>query len=109
MPSVFGSEDPSHGSSAAADYGIHHILDANGFELALTGLGIVFVALAFISLFISLLPHAMSLMGKILPEPETAPHIEPKTIPTSTRQLDPSIVAAIGYAMHESGRGESKN
>lgn len=109
MPSVFGSADPSHGDSAAVDYGIHHILDANGFELALTGLGIVFVALAFISLFISLLPHAMSLLGKIFPEPETAPHLEPKTSPASTRQLDPSIVAAIGYALHESGQGESNH
>jgi Na+-transporting methylmalonyl-CoA/oxaloacetate decarboxylase gamma subunit len=107
MFTVFASDDQFHGESTASEYGFHHIWDANGFELAITGLGIVFVALAFISLFISLLPHAMTIFEKLAPESEALPHAA-ASAPTTVRELDSSVVAAIGYALHTSHRGKPK-
>lgn len=78
--------------------GMDAISEANGISIAVTGMAIVFFALAIISLFIRLLPVVLGRFEQYLPRLE--PHGQP---PTSAEQLpmdSEKIVAAIGYVLH---------
>ena len=85
-------------------FDIQNIIDAQGAELALAGMLIVFTALTGISIFIGLLPKILPVINKILPEVEL--HTKPKarsSAPAATN--DGAVVAAIAFAMHHSKRG----
>gem|GEM_PF-831685 len=78
--------------------GFQAISDSNGVSIAITGMLIVFVALAIISLFIRLLPVMLAWLEPILPELESHGHA-----PSVAQQLpadNEKIVAAIGYVLH---------
>lgn len=73
--------------------GWQRILDNQGFEIAFTGMFIVFLALSVISLSIAVLPKVMDVLGGVLPE---RPH-------TPTEQESPhddeAVAAAVGFAL----------
>ena len=50
-------------------YGLEAIKAGNGWMISATGMLIVFIALAFISVIIALLPYLLELVNKIYPEP----------------------------------------
>lgn len=86
--------------------GFDNIIDANGFGLAITGMGIVFTVLILVSLYIALLPRILPLVNTILPVVEHhhgAPMPSSGPRPTSTAaDVEAEVVAAIGVAMHRS-------
>ena len=78
--------------------GFQAISEGEGVSIAVTGMLIVFFALAIISLFIRLLPMVLAVLEPILPRLES--HTQP---PTAAEQLPTDhekIVAAIGYVLH---------
>lgn len=78
--------------------GLKGIADANGLGIAAVGLLIVFTALTVISLFIALMPKALAVLERVLPELDhhhgTAAAHEQKT---ADEEL---VVAAIGFVLH---------
>ncbi|SKA88175.1 Oxaloacetate decarboxylase, gamma chain [Paucidesulfovibrio gracilis DSM 16080] len=59
--------------------GWNAVLDAGGPLLAITGMAVVFFALVSISLFITILPRALRLWDRLLPEtPRKTSHPEPQ-------------------------------
>ncbi len=81
--------------SIPLNIGWQRIVDGQGLEIAFTGMFIVFLALAAISLCIAMLPKVMAYVGGILPE---RPH-DP-TEPESSRD-DEAVAAAVGFALDE--------
>ncbi len=84
--------------------GVRAIIDGNGIAITITGLLIVFAALAAISLFIAALPRLLSALGPYLPEIESH-HDLPSGKGAATKSardddVDPRLVAAIGWAVH---------
>ena len=76
-------------------FGIQNIIDGQGVAIAITGMLIVFAALAIISLFIALLPKMLVLLAKALPEEHhhAAPH--------EKQSLDEkALLAAIGFGLY---------
>ncbi len=81
----------------AQNSGFQAISDGAGVSIAVTGMLIVFFALAIISLFIRLLPELLKVLGPVLPRLES--HAQP---PSSAERLstdEEKIVAAIGYVL----------
>ncbi len=76
------------------DFGIQHILDAQGFTVAITGMLIVFAALTIISIFISLLPKLVVLLANVFPEGHHHA-VQDK----ATKKDDDKLLAAIGYGL----------
>jgi Na+-transporting methylmalonyl-CoA/oxaloacetate decarboxylase gamma subunit len=77
--------------------GLTQTVIRDGFPIAATGMGIVFVALLLITVFISTLPRMLKLLAKILPE-ATARHAP---VDASESMLpDEGILAAIGFVLH---------
>jgi len=76
------------------DFGIQNILDAQGFAVAITGMLIVFAALAIISIFISLLPKLVVLLSTVFPE-EHHHSVQGKM----TKKDDDKLLAAIGFGL----------
>ncbi|MCH2210579.1 MAG: OadG family protein [Fuerstiella sp.] len=69
----------------------------DGFPIAATGMGIVFVAIILITVFISALPGILKLLAQVLPE-ASARHTP---VDTSESMLpDEGILAAIGFVLH---------
>ncbi len=87
-------------------FNIQNIIDAQGGELALAGMLIVFVALAAISIFIACLPKILPFLNKILPEAElhTKPKARPSAPPASNNG---AVAAAIAFARHHARGGRS--
>lgn len=75
--------------------GWQRILDGQGLEIAFTGMFIVFLALAAISLCIALLPKTVAAFGDTPPE---RPHTP--TAPESPHD-DEAVAAAVGFALDE--------
>ncbi|TWT77203.1 Oxaloacetate decarboxylase, gamma chain [Posidoniimonas polymericola] len=101
------------------------IVEGRGLAISVTGMLIVFVALATISTFIAMLPKLLALIEPIFPEsaghhhaspaaPQApAPTAVPATVvavagslpaagPAPAQQDDGAVIAAIGYAVHAS-------
>lgn len=74
--------------------GWQRILDGQGLEIAFTGMFIVFLALAAISLCIALLPKTVAAFGDTPPD---GPHTP--TEPESPH--DEAVAAAVGFALDE--------
>lgn len=79
-----------------------NVIDGNGIGLALTGMLIVFTALILISLFIASVPRLLGLLNRIFPEVDHHHH----TPSRPADQPDLELVAAIGLALHQHGRGK---
>ena len=94
-------------------FDIQNIIDAQGLNLSITGMAIVFTALMLISIAITLLPKVLQLLAGILPaagghhgqpaagghhgQPAAAPAKPAVSAPATD---DHAIVAAIGYVLH---------
>ncbi len=76
------------------NFSIQNIINGDGISLAITGMVIVFMALAIISTFIALLPKMLPILESILPE-EHAHHGPTK----KAKKNDNEVLAAIGYAL----------
>ncbi len=76
-------------------YGYQNIVDGQGIDIAITGMSIVFTALALISLFISMLPRILALWS-----PERSAVVCAPAGPDGSRADDDEIVAAISIALH---------
>ena len=90
--------------------GYEAVVQANGFAITITGLLIVFAALATISLFIAALPKLLHALGPYLPEIHSH-HDQPAPSSSASSAAmggaaDPRLVAAIGFAMHASRRSK---
>ena len=71
-----------------------NIIIGKGYELALAGMVIVFVALTVISSIVALLPVVLKLLAKFHPEKEKAAAMQ------RTSDTDEGLIAAIAYANH---------
>lgn len=81
-------------------WSLSNISDNNGLGVAITGMLVVFAALAFISLAIALLPRLLEVVEEFFPSPkapEPAPSRAAKQKATSPD--DAVLVAAIGLAL----------
>ena len=78
--------------------GFQAISDGNGLAIALTGMLIVFFALAIITLFIRLLPVVLVWLEPILPRLES--HADSPSVAEQLPTEREKIVAAIGYVLH---------
>ena len=76
-------------------YSFQNIVEGQGVDIAITGMSIVFTALALISLFIFTLPR---ILARWSPETSAVAH------PTARRDVsgheEDEVVAAIGLALH---------
>jgi Na+-transporting methylmalonyl-CoA/oxaloacetate decarboxylase gamma subunit len=80
---------------------------AKGGALAITGLVIVFVGLIAISVFITVLPHALEVVNHVLPESDHHhAHAAPakKPAPVASSDDEKAIVAGIAFAIHSRNR-----
>ncbi len=75
--------------------GWQRIMDGQGLDIAFTGMFIVFLALATISLCITLLPKVIAALGGILPEDPQPPS------ESVAKHDDEAVAAAIGLALDE--------
>jgi Na+-transporting methylmalonyl-CoA/oxaloacetate decarboxylase gamma subunit len=79
----------------------------NGAALAITGMMVVFVGLLAISVFITVLPHALEVVNQVLPESDHHHgHAAPakKTAPLASSDDEEAIVAGIAFAIHSRNR-----
>lgn len=76
--------------------GIQNIHDGQGLSIAITGMIIVFAALAIISIFIALLPKMLVLLARAFPEEHhhSAPSVK-------TAKDDDALLAAIGFGLYK--------
>ena len=84
-------------------FSYQNIINGQGFELAVAGMIIVFVILATISLFITLMPKILDRLNPYLPEQE---HYNQETPTSEISSDDNATIAAICYVFHQ--RSESK-
>lgn len=75
--------------------GLENIVNGEGIGIAITGLSIVFVALALITLFIAALPQMLTRLENVLP-PEIEHHAAPPAAPLD----DEPLAVAVGFALH---------
>lgn len=75
--------------------GIQNVINGQGIKIAISGMLIVFAALAIISFFIYILPFILKGLVKILP-PEGASH----GFSASPEAIEDEVLAAIGFALH---------
>ena len=82
--------------SLSFSFSYQNIIAGQGFELAFAGMTIVFTALVMVSTFIALLPKALVVINRLIPE------VHHHTAPTQRREQsnETDIVAAIGFALH---------
>lgn len=71
---------------------------SDGFWLSITGMLIVFFALALVSLFITWLPRGLATINRIFPEPPDHHHPPPSRAPRDG--IDVELVVAIAAAMN---------
>ena len=75
------------------------IAEGNGLAISLAGMAIVFVSLAFISLFIASLPRILKLAGLVSDDGGSVRSHVP----------DEQIVAAIGAVLHSRAQGKDQS
>ncbi len=84
-------------------FSYENIIEGQGFELAIAGMIIVFIVLASLSLFITLLPKILAKLNCYLPEQQN-PHLE---LPApATNSNDKAIIAATCYVFHQSAKSK---
>lgn len=80
-----------------SSWGMHHISEADGWGIALTGMTIVFLALISISVLIALLPRVLDALGAYLPAEK--PHGRP-----APAARDDAAIVAVAAAMRHRDR-----
>lgn len=80
------------------NFGFQNVIDGNGFTIAITGMLIVFAALAIISLFIASLPGLLKVLSTVLPEEH---HHHGEVPAKKPKRDDDAFLAAIGYALYK--------
>ncbi len=80
------------------NFGVQNILDGQGFTIAITGMLIVFAALAIISLFIAALPKLLIVLET--PFPVEHHHAPPAG---KSAKDDTALLAAIGFGLYKAG------
>ena len=75
-----------------------NIINGQGFELAVAGMIIVFVVLATVSLFITLMPKILDKINPYLPEHK---HRNVETPIAGINSDDKATIAAICYVFHQ--------
>ena len=81
-----------------------NIADHQGFGVAVTGLIIVFVSLALITLAIATMPKILVALEGFLP-----PEHEHHGPPSAKSSDDEAIAVAIGFALHTRANAKDKN
>lgn len=92
-------------SLALGATGLSNIAEASGVAIALTGMTVVFIALALLSLFVALLPRALARLEKHFPEAMAG---QDATVTVAAARGDEAAVVAAAVAavtLHESGAG----
>ena len=86
---------------AETSFSFQNILDSDGIGIAITGMSIVFIALALITSFIYALPKLLAKLEYVLP-PEQTHH---SAVPAP--QADEAALAvAIGFALHTKAKND---
>lgn len=81
---------------------LQNIIDANGINLSLTGMSIVFTGLALIALYISVLPRCVALFSKKTKgRPDRLPADETRESDT----VDPELIAAMAFVIDREYNG----
>ena len=76
------------------------LMDSDGIVIAVTGLMIVFVALAMVSLFIKVLPNILNVVSLWVPECESPHgHSADSIEPDVHSEDDDEVLAAIGFGL----------
>ncbi len=77
-------------------FNFQNIVAGQGFELTFAGMTIVFTALVLVSTFIALLPKALVVLNRMIPE------VHHHTAKPKVREQgnEAQIAAAIGFALH---------
>lgn len=78
--------------------GIQNIVNGQGITITISGMLIVFAALAITSFFIYLLPIFLRIFARILPVEEASHHT-----PAFSAPPEDEVLAAIGFALHSEG------
>lgn len=74
--------------------GFQNIWEHNGVGIALTGMVIVFGALTFITIFISVLPGILHVVGTVLPDEDESRIVQ------GSDSADDEVAAAVGFVLH---------
>jgi len=77
-----------------------NVIDGEGVGISVTGMLIVFCALLFITVFISLLPHVLKIVANFLPPENDGHHAGHLADGIAESENDEEILAAIGFALH---------
>ena len=77
-------------------FNYHNIVSGQGFELAFAGMIIVFTALVLVALFIALLPKALIVVNRLIPEA----HLHTAPPPQRQGDDDTAIAVAVAVALH---------
>ncbi len=83
-------------------FSYQNIIDGQGFSLAFAGMTIVFVALAAVSTFITLLPRILRVVDRYYPEKDG--HAPAAARPEAS--ADDEVMAVIAAALHAHRRGK---
>ncbi|SDK94883.1 oxaloacetate decarboxylase, gamma subunit [Maridesulfovibrio ferrireducens] len=71
-----------------------HVVNGNGLAISITGMGIVFVALMLVSLYIAMLPRLAGFFNKIIPP--AAHHCGMEPAPSGPVEAE-IVAAAVAY------------
>ncbi|QDU96289.1 OadG family protein [Lignipirellula cremea] len=108
---ALAGQTPQATTAESRTIGLHNITsgDPSGWGLALTGMFIVFIALASITLAIAALPRVLNFLEPYLPEESSHGHSAPASPIAKLAAMpadgtaagnEEAIVAALGYVMH---------
>lgn len=77
------------------NFSLQNILDGQGIEISITGMLVVFVALALISSFIALFPAILRVVDLIYPSNSASSNTA-----VDNNTTEDKTIAAIGFALH---------
>ncbi len=85
-------------------FSYQNVLDGQGIALALTGMTIVFTVLSMVSAFIAVLPRALVIINRYIPEVH---HHAPPKARAQQGDDEEAAVAAAAYALHSHTAGRA--
>ena len=88
------------------DMGVHNIINGSGISIAMTGMGVVFVALLLVSLFIALLPQALRFLEQRFPEVLTTSSDATITLATAQGTDEAMVAAVVAAVAHATSTGQ---
>lgn len=93
---------------AFIEFHTRNIFETDAIGIAVTGMVIVFVALALLSLFIAMLPRILKVISKQLPEPEGIHTHPPSSVDSRTDPDEDDVLAAIGFVLRLRDQNQRK-